>query len=256
MVLMSKKIILCITEGARTERNILNSLSRNYLNDKNIEIYHFGASIYELYQSLSADEDLETYRLLQEFVYDRKKQKLNYPRRQIFAIYLFFDFEGHAKQAKNIHQEMLQLFDNETENGKLFFSYPMVESYKHPFNYQQVIPINIKGGYKKWVADICDKKLENLRKLTLDDWNSILIQHLINVNDLINETLTLPTNYTDKDFNQSIIYQNQLKKHIEPNQEILVISPFCLFLLDYLGNPLLEEWKTINPSSLTSPIPP
>ena len=30
--------------------------------------------------------------------------------------------------------EMLNLFNNETENGKLYISYPMVEAFKHPIS--------------------------------------------------------------------------------------------------------------------------
>ncbi len=253
MVLMSndkEKIILCITEGKKTEVNILNSLLRNYSIKKNIKIFHFGASIHELYKVLANDSDLDTFGILKEKI-SSKKEDFIYKRKQILAIYLFFDFEAHAKQAKtnhDIYHKMLQLFDNETENGKLIFSYPMVESYKHPCDFQPIVPIIIEGGYKKWVANICDKKLDNLKKLTLEDWNTILIQHLININDFIFDNNQLPTNYSEDDFTQDRIYQNQLDKHITTNQQVRIISPFCLFLLDFLGNSLLQQWQKINHS--------
>ena len=53
-------------------------------------------------------------------------------RESVSQVFLFFDLDIHGL-AQSIEQsceqldELLNFFDNETENGKLFLSYPMVE---------------------------------------------------------------------------------------------------------------------------------
>ena len=41
-------------------------------------------------------------------------------------------------------KQMINFFDNETEHGKLYINYPMIESYKHFKNLVMII-INIIG---------------------------------------------------------------------------------------------------------------
>ena len=51
-------------------------------------------------------------------------------------VYLFFDYDGHHNNipkklsGKDALEEMLETFNNETELGKLYVSYPMVEAIK------------------------------------------------------------------------------------------------------------------------------
>jgi len=54
----------------------------------------------------------------------------------ISEVYLFFDYDFHNKnlsldEINRQVREMLSLFDNETENGKLYIDYPMVESIRY-----------------------------------------------------------------------------------------------------------------------------
>lgn len=143
---------------------------------------------------------------------------------------------------------MLALFDNETENGKLYINYPMVESYKHPIEEQsEVIDIVGKVHYKTSVAEICEKRTEQVTKLNKNDWLRLFLPHLKSSNDLVNDIFSLPRNYVEtQEISQSLIYAKQNKKHIEPNNKIMVISSFSWFLLEYLGQSLFEEWERID----------
>ena len=48
-------------------------------------------------------------------------------------VFLFFDYDAHQTNLGksddvDVINQMLESFDNETENGKLYISYPMVEA--------------------------------------------------------------------------------------------------------------------------------
>lgn len=70
--------------------------------------------------------------------YDPLARKLlrNYSRDDFSEVYLFFDYDGHQGnlgQAEGVSGDevlkaMLQAFDNETDQGKLYVSYPMAEA--------------------------------------------------------------------------------------------------------------------------------
>ncbi|MCY7008347.1 hypothetical protein OCK72_06720 [Fusobacterium simiae] len=76
---------------------------------------------------------------------------------------------------------MLNKFDNETENGKLYISYPMVEALKHlrknkiaTENYIAKIKENV--NYKELVSENSD--FTDLRKIKYEDWELIISENL------------------------------------------------------------------------------
>lgn len=247
------KVILCVTEGAKTEVNILESLGSTFLPNEKIEFIKYKTSIYQLYQVMINDNFLDTYAVLEEISIAKNNSILSsYTRDDIAEIYLFFDLDAHdnlASKNPNCIKEMLYLFNNETQNGKLYISYPMVEAFKHPVEIDSFYNI-VKGTtYKSYVAIICNKKLENFNNhaLTRESWSIFLVQHIITTNFLLNDYQTYPKEYSEivDIFTQYAIYQNQLQKYITPYNKVLVLSPFSLFLIDYLGESLFYEWKAI-----------
>ncbi len=252
---MSEQIILCITEGG-FKKNKINEVSfidkhlkPKYLSEENIEFLCYGTNIYELFRELQSDEFLDTYSIIQKNIKDKNSQPPVYDRDDIAEIYLFFDLDNHATQKSLISEdinsisEMLNLFDNETDNGKLYISYPMFEAYKHPIQTQRTSCLSIGAGYKKNVAGICDKNLEQLNKLSVEQWNDYLLNHFKHIDEFLHVSNSLPKQYIAEDFTQSLVYQKQLKDHIELDETVHVISPFVLFLLDYLGSDLLIKLK-------------
>ena len=252
---MSRQIILCVTEGG-FKKNKINEVSfidkylrPKYLSKENIEFLCYGTNIYELFRELQNDEFLDTYSIIQKNIKDKKNQPPTYDRDDIAEIYLFFDLDDHATQKNLVSPntdsilEMLSLFDNETNNGKLYISYPMFEAYKHPIQTQKTSCLSIGASYKKNVAKICDKKLEQLHKLSIEQWNEYLLTHFRYIDKFLHDSNSLPEQYLVEDFTQFSIYQKQLEKYIKPNETVHVISPFVLFLLDYLGSNLLAKLK-------------
>lgn len=252
---MSKQIILCITEGG-FRKNKINEVSfidkylkPKYLSKENIEFLCYGTNIYELFRELKSDEFLDTYSVIQKNIKDKGSQPPEHDRDDIAEIYLFFDLDYHATQKELIPEntdsvsEMLDLFDNETDNGKLYISYPMFEAYKHPIQTQRTSCLSIGADYKKAVACICDKKLEQLSKLSIEQWNEYLLIHFKYINEFLHDSNSIPEEYIIEDFTQIFIYRKQLKEHIEPHEAVHVVSPFVLFLLDYLGSNLLSKLR-------------
>ena len=71
---------------------------------------------------------------------DNQQQLKGVRRKDVAQIYLFFDYDGHATLADDDDMaRMLAHFDNETENGKLYVSYPMAEALKHWQGFQDSV---------------------------------------------------------------------------------------------------------------------
>jgi len=134
MVSMSE-VILFIFEGAKKEKEIFSALQKHFLNDDTYLCVTFNTDIYQLYQKIQHDDFIDIVEVLRE---KNTAELEGIQRIKIAEIYLFFDYDGHAMYPdktprandRNL-QEMLAFFDNETENGKLYISYPMVEAIIH-----------------------------------------------------------------------------------------------------------------------------
>lgn len=231
---MSSKILF-VFEGPRAEGQIKDNLTQYFVNENSNVHCAYCSDIYQLYNKIHSDPDLDTFFLLKE----RQQNKISlskYSRDDFAEIYMFFDFDGHATNAEDDKiEELLSFFNEETETGKLYISYPMVEAIKHfscevDFkNLKVEARKNIK--YKKIVNDICDPKFKNLTQLTLDDWVQLLLIHVQKMNYIVNDTFTIPNDL----ISQNIIFLNQRKKYLEIDNTISVLSAFPIFILDYYG---------------------
>lgn len=131
---------------------------------------------------------------------------------------------------KNIQiKDLLNLFNNETELGKLYINYPMVESYYYlkslpdlDYNNRVISLNNLKGkNYKKEVnLNTCLKK-NHITPLQL----CYIIMHNYNKAKLI-------TNSNELEINHENVLDAQLKRKQNYN-EIYVLSMFPLLVIDY-----------------------
>ena len=87
-----------------------------------------------LWKQLKADDfDIDVIEVLRESNDEIKKQLTGLSRDDFSEVYLFFDYDAHQTNLgktvnEDVIHQMLESFDNETENGKLYISYPMVEA--------------------------------------------------------------------------------------------------------------------------------
>ncbi|KAF3978211.1 MAG: hypothetical protein HFP77_03055 [Methylococcales symbiont of Iophon sp. n. MRB-2018] len=121
-----------VFEGKKTESKYLKIFLEklNIKIDKNRIEVAFCTDIYQLYEKIQRDPMVDTFELLKEFrSLNGSLDKLE--RDEITSIYLFFDYDGHAPLASDKKIDlMLSQFNDETDQGKLFISFPMLESLK------------------------------------------------------------------------------------------------------------------------------
>jgi hypothetical protein len=131
---MSSKVLF-IFEGPKLEKSITDNLTKFFVNENAIITCAYCTTIYKMYAEISKDEDLDTFNLLKEIEVNKEKLK-DFKRSDFAQIYMFFDYDGHATNASDKKiKELLDFFNEETEKGKLYISYPMVEALKHIENF-------------------------------------------------------------------------------------------------------------------------
>ncbi len=237
---MSTKILF-VFEGEKTEKNITQNLSNFFVNENTIITCAYCTTIYKMYKEISKDEDLDTFNLLKSIDFNKDSLK-DYNRSDFAEIYMFFDYDGHATNAcDNKLNELLNFFNEETEKGKLYLSYPMVESLKHIENYDnfEFLKVACKTdiGYKKIVRENGLEELKLFIKYDQEIWKKLITILLKKMNKIVNNSYELPNELID----QIIIFSNQEEKYINVDNTVGVLSSFPVFLHDYYGNLELKK---------------
>ena len=234
--------ILFVFEGKKTESKITNNLTQYFVNE-NVNVQcAFCAEIYQLYDKILDDEDLDVFSVL-------KSQPQNsailspYNRSSFAEIYMFFDYDGHAPNASDEKlRDLLHFFNEETDYGKLMISYPMVEAIKHLSPSIVFRDLKVSGKekveYKDMVNSEGDKKFQNLAVLTKGKWLEIISAHLKKLGYIVNDDFAIPTAYIP----QIDIFNKQLEKYIDIDQTVAVLSAFPVFIFDYYGFEKIEEF--------------
>ena len=169
-------MILFVFEGDEREPRLYRTLERLYFPKQNDNIIcSFGNNIYDLYSELQEyDGDGDIVALMRERLADRGDATLDGIRNSdISEIFLFFDYDFQNSQLslEEINrrvEEMLTLFDDETDNGKLYINYPMIESIR----YTQELPDDAYAGYTHESSPhmialtICCSRMEKLPQRT------------------------------------------------------------------------------------------
>ena len=132
--------------------------------------------------------------------------------------------------------ELLIFFNEETEKGKLYISYPMVEALKHISDYSNFknscIECKKNVKYKKIVSDEAINDLIDFTSYNDTIWRNLIILHLKKMNYLCIDEFELPNQL----FNQLEIFYNQIEKYISPHNKVTILSAFPIFIHDYYGN--------------------
>jgi hypothetical protein len=240
-----------IVEGEAREPQIIDNISRVFFSRGNFKIITLpaGENIYMLWKKLKEDDfDTDIIEVLREGNKEIKKQLMGLSRDDFSEVYLFFDYDGHQTNLgkaddENVIYQMLESFDNETENGKLYISYPMVEALRD-------FEPGICGKQKNCFVPIIDlvkyKTLSSthsfnphFRDYDIDNWKEIIdvfamrISCLLGQSDVVSyeQYLELASPY-----NIYICEENEIVKH-----RVFILSAFPEFLVDYFG---MKLWKT------------
>lgn len=188
-------------------------------------------------------DDFNTHiiEVLKERLPSARKKLANYRRTDFSEVYFFFDFDGHAKNLPfnidNIEtlKEMLNVFNNETEFGKLYISYPMIEAYRD-LKYGNCQSFRndcyvYKENFKSYKKDTANNIYTNINKLDYPMWCEI-------ISNYINRIACL---FTIKELDRNK-FINEITSHTIFNKEkelftkkglVFVISALPQFLIDY-----------------------
>lgn len=243
--------ILFVYEGIKPEVSIMKSIEkhiiRNFGSEVIVEI--FENNIYELWAEMQEDPFLDLIGLLKEK--SENAEFINTQNRMFSQIYLFFDYDGHDRKADdNIILKMLAHFDNETEEGKLYISYPMSEALKHfdsNEGYCKCCTVEKKDlkTYKNLVASQCYKN--DILEYDFNDWILIIKKTMMKLNCMLyNETCIgiskfIPSYELVEETSETIIFNQQLKK-MDVANEIYVLSGYPFFIVRNYGEKFYNKF--------------
>lgn len=127
-------MILFVFEGGKAEPMVFDSIGELFLSKEELCVLKCEHDLPTLYSNLR-DNEYDLFRSLpfkENNIYLPEDKRLDTLFSQIF---LFFDYDFQnrlgAQKVNGILDEMLVFFSDETENGKLYINYPMIESLKY-----------------------------------------------------------------------------------------------------------------------------
>lgn len=256
-------MVLFVFEGVRPEWSLFDSIDNLFLHiGAEKMVCAFQTNIYRLYNEICSYgidvNEIDTVSVLKGWLNTKKDKTLDkYDSDSFSEIYLFFDYDPHAAISNNLSlnelnrqvKDMLELFSNETEHGKLYVSYPMSEAIRYTRQlpdadfWKYTCPINECSDFKNKSAKFSFYKNSDFvlysRCKTSEEvavvrgnWQVLLNQHAFKANYICNSTNSMPL--SKDEVSQIKIFTEQQKQYVDPQNVISILSAFPLFMFDYL----------------------
>ena len=260
-------MILFIFEGER-ECPVFNTLQHLFFKKETEPfICVYKSNIYSLYSHIKeydfigGQEEVDTVSALNEILVKQGNNELSSINpSEIAEIFLFFDYDFHHSRGtleeNNLHlKELLEYFNEETEAGKLYINYPMIESLR----YTKALPdddyINYTiartdcRNFKKIANDFshyssfdhlvrstnsneAEEKKKRRDENISRNWLYLVRMNVIKANYLCNDRNSLPENISD--ISQARIFDAQLLKYVQTdNCHVSILNSFPIFLYEY-----------------------
>ena len=260
-------MILFIFEGKKTEPNLFKTIEKLYFpNTNERKVCCFGYNIYELYKLMNESDFTEdVITVIRSKIATRNDHSIpeDADVSDFSEIFLFFDYDFQNKnlpseELDNQLKNMLEFFNDETENGKLYINYPMVEAIKctnklpdsrfihytatrkecsdfknyitsaYPFYKSTDFFIFAIDGRTKEIREPLTKE-----KLTLvsNNWNTLKEQNIKKANFICNDIFDYPE--SKDDINQQLIFNCQKEKFVDKDDSVSILRSFPLFLYEY-----------------------
>jgi hypothetical protein len=240
--------ILLVFEGAEREPAMFGSLKRLFLESARPGVIYtaiYDAEIFQLWQAIKTDPDLDLVGLMQERGADNIK---GICRSDVSEVYLFFDHEGHSHiSMPDYHaviRDMVQFYSEETENGKIYISYPMVEAIKDcsldmQSCFQCIAYVDENTSYKMQSAK--RSGFNNLHGLSRDDWMYLFWISLMRGKRLVSGGYDFLLTYKEyiKITQRAIEVKQNLFYMLNPRC-VVVLSGIPFFIIDYCGEHLFD----------------
>lgn len=240
-----------IVEGEAREPQIIDNIAKVFFKQGNFKIITLpaGENIYMLWKKLKADDfDTDIIEVLRESNKKIREQLEGLSRDDFSEAFLFFDYDAHQTNLgklddSDVISQMLESFDNETENGKLYVSYPMVEALRD-FEAAKCgnrdncfVEISNLAEYK----NISSRHTLNphFRDYNIDVWKEIIDVFSMRISCLLGKVEVFSyEQYLDTVSPYDIFICEQAES---VNNRVFIISAFPEFLVDYFG---VKLWKT------------
>lgn len=239
-----------IVEGEAREPLIIDNISKVFFAHGNFKIITLpaGQNIYMLWKKLKEDDfDTDIIEVLRENHKELKEQLTGLSRDDFSEVYLFFDYDGHHNNLgkdneSDVLEQMLMSFDNETENGKLYISYPMVEALRD-FEIGVCgkkdtcfIPVEELGDYKFLSA--ARSIYPQFKAYNFEIWKNVVDVFSMRLSCLMKQKNIISyEQYVETTSPYEILKLEE--QEIQKNR-VFILSAFPEFLLDYFG---LKLWK-------------
>ena len=229
-------MILFVFEGKKSEPKLFEALKKLFFPQRAEQfVCTYNSNIYSLYSHLVQldvfkDENIEssgrTLSILNTILQKKGDNTLaNILEAEISEIFLFFDYDFHESrlslEENNKHlSEMLEYFNDETANGKLYINYPMIESIKYHkelpdadfLNY--IIPRNNCKQFKNIAHEFSYYKSleyilvshnpnESLEKqkqrlvIAMENWKHLIDMNVFKANYICNSSVSYPNEKSD-----------------------------------------------------------
>lgn len=268
----NKELQLFVFEGSSAEPKYVSSLEKNFLGERISIKCVYEADIYQLYETMKkSDFAVDIVSVLKHRSKRNADILKDYNNDSFAYTYLFFDYDGHSTMADDAKiAEMLEFFDNETENGLLYISYPMVEAIRHYKDMASFKDLVVKCKRGKDVEEMkcsysndCESVSECLREphyktisassnkselnyistYDYDVWKELILANVFKMNYLVNNSFSM----SDDVETQRTIFRRQYEKFINHKcPMVAVLSSFPIYVLDYYGVQELKNKLVLN----------
>lgn len=244
-------MILFVFEGGKAEPKIFSSIQKLFFKDEEVKVICCKYDLPTLYKKLKEnDYDLFSFLPLEEQMDISKGCRVDTLFSQIF---LFFDYDFQNRMGleklNKIMIDMLEFFNNETENGKLYINYPMVESLKYTkelpdsnyFQYTASYESCCNHEFKTLAENFAYSKAKNYRFIDIfkigendakANWNLLKNQNVNKANYIVANQNEKPNEANE--IQQLKIFDSQISKYVQ-NNRVSILNAFPLFLYEYFG---------------------
>lgn len=267
-------MILFVFEGRKSEPRLFEAMEKLFFNNQKKEhfICTYNSNIYSLYSRLKDYDIFEkvassgnTVTILNEILQQKGDDTLaDVSDTDISEICMFFDYDFQESrftlEENNLHiLEMLEYFNEETANGKLYINYPMVESIRYTkelpdkdyLNYEvtrkecrsfKILTANFSFYKSLDHLLLCNNKNEKSekREQKKQNWSHLIEMNVVKANFICSEIQAYPQSKSE--IKQKRIFDNQLTKYVNTVEcKVAVLNSFPLFLYDYFPFDLLGK---------------
>lgn len=245
-------MILFVFEGGKAEPAVFDSIGRLFLSGEELCVVRCRHDLPTLYANLRAND----YDLFRSLPFEENGISLPKDRRldTLFSqIFLFFDYDFQnrigTQRVNGILDEMLDFFDSETDNGKLYINYPMIESLKYTrelpdgdyWQYtatrEECVRHQFKGNAERFAcAEAKAFRFIDLARtsaeVVADNWRKLEEQNVRKANYLVCGRNEMPLD--KQDICQRNVFEAQKRQYVEVNGRVAILNSFPIFIYDYL----------------------